>query len=88
MSRALRFQSGLPLKFWRDCVLTATYIINILPTFVLKYKAPFKILYGKSLDYSNIKAFDCLCYASVHSNDKFEAMAVKFVFPGYPFHQT
>lgn len=37
-ARTIRFHAGLPYKFWGDCVLTATHIINLLPSSVLKWK--------------------------------------------------
>ncbi|XP_060182516.1 uncharacterized protein LOC132612214 [Lycium barbarum] len=36
MARALRFQAGVPLRFWGECVSTAVYLLNRLPTPPLK----------------------------------------------------
>lgn len=33
-ARAIRFHSGLPIRFWGDCLLAATHIINLLPSSV------------------------------------------------------
>ncbi|GJX71149.1 cysteine-rich receptor-like protein kinase 8 [Tanacetum coccineum] len=43
-TRALRFHPKLPLKFWGDCVTTATYLINRLLSYVIGNVTPYEIL--------------------------------------------
>lgn len=45
-SRGLRFQAHLPIQFWRECLLNATYLINRTPTKLLKGKSPYGLLYA------------------------------------------
>jgi hypothetical protein len=47
VARALHFQSNLSLDFWGNFVLTVTYLINCLPTNVLKGQTPHEILFFK-----------------------------------------
>ncbi|XP_076910198.1 uncharacterized protein LOC143567756 [Bidens hawaiensis] len=54
-SRALLFQSKLPLKFWGDCVLTATHLINLFPTTLLDGKTPYEVLTNKVPTYDYLK---------------------------------
>lgn len=42
---ALLYQASVPLKFWDEALLTATYLINRLPTPVVNFKTPFESLF-------------------------------------------
>jgi len=88
-SRALMFHSGLPLKYWGECVLTSTYLINRFSSKVLNGLSPFQVLFGEKPSYDHLKVFGCLCYASTlkAGRDKFQARVVPCVFIGYPFGQ-
>ncbi|GJR79043.1 retrovirus-related pol polyprotein from transposon TNT 1-94 [Tanacetum coccineum] len=46
-TRAIRLHGNLTLKFWGECILTATYLINKMPVKLLDWKSPFERLYGK-----------------------------------------
>ncbi|KAK9923369.1 hypothetical protein M0R45_031791 [Rubus argutus] len=87
-ARALRFQSHLPISFWGECVLTAVYNINRLPTLLLNKKTPFEVLYRKLPDYSRMRVFGCIAFAtSVNPSSKFDPRARKCIFIGYPMGQ-
>ena len=49
IAKALRFQAHLPLEFWRECVLTATYMTNKTPSPMLDGKIPYEILFMLNL---------------------------------------
>ena len=89
IARALRMHASLPVSYWGDCVITATYLINRFPTAVLKFKTPFEVLLGTAPVYDHLRVFGCLAIASNTSRvaDKFEARGVPCVFLGYPQHQ-
>jgi len=67
---ALRFQASLPLKFWGECVLTATYLVNRTPTKLLNYKTPSEVLFGVPPTYDHLKVVRCLCYAHSHAKPR------------------
>ncbi|CAL1397449.1 unnamed protein product [Linum trigynum] len=88
-ARALRFHAGLPVKFWGECVLTATFLINRLPSSVLRNKTPYEVLLGKIPTYSHLRTFGCLVYAkdTQPGLDKFAERGRRGVFVGYPHSQ-
>lgn len=61
---ALRFEAHLPIKFWGECILTPTYLINSTPTPLLSSKTPYEILFRKRPRYDHLRIFGSLCYVS------------------------
>jgi hypothetical protein len=54
---ALLFHAHLPLKFWDDAFSTACYLINCMPTSILKNLSPFEIMFKCSPDYTFLHTF-------------------------------
>jgi hypothetical protein len=86
IARALMLQMHVPKPFWADVVLTATYLLNRMPSRVLKGKSPFEILFADKSPFSvPLKVFGCVSF--VHnlnpSRDKLDPRAHKCIFLGY-----
>lgn len=86
VARALRFQANLPLHFWGDCVLAASYIISRTPFSILHNKTPYELLFNAPPSFDEFRVFGCLCYAyNVHcKRDKLMSRSRKYIFIGYP----
>jgi histone deacetylase 1/2 len=62
---ALLANASMPLKFWDEAFLTATRLINILPSKVVDYKTPMELLFHEVPDYSSLRVFGCACWPNL-----------------------
>jgi hypothetical protein len=78
-------QANVSKHYWSHAIQTAAYIINILPSRVLDFKSPFKILKGRKIGIDHLRVFGCVCFVHVQGQhrDKFDPRAIKYVFLGY-----
>lgn len=80
----------MPQKYWDEAFLTATFLINRLPTPVLSQKTPFEMLFHVKPDYSMLKVFGCACYPHLrpYNHNKLSPRSKCCTFVGYsPVHK-
>ena len=82
---ALLATTSLPLNFWDEVFLIATYLINRLPSYNLSQKSPFELNNYLKPDYSFMKIFCCACYPYLrpYNSNKFDYKSHKCLFLGY-----
>ena len=88
-ARALFFQSRVPTRFWGECLLCATHLINRMTLSSVNFQSPYELLYGHKPSLTHLKVFGCLCYVSTIKahRSKFEPRALSCIFLGYPSGQ-
>ena len=87
---ALLANASMPLKFWDEAFLTATYLINIRPSKVIKLESPITRLFGTTPDYKSLRVFGCACWPNLrpYNTRKLAFRSKKCVFLGYsPIHK-
>ncbi|AAD21687.1 Strong similarity to gi/3600044 T12H20.12 protease homolog from Arabidopsis thaliana BAC gb/AF080119 and is a member of the reverse transcriptase family PF/00078 [Arabidopsis thaliana] len=82
---SMLFHSHTPQKFWVESFFTANYIINRLPSSVLKNLSPYEALFGEKPDYSSLRVFGSACYPCLRplAQNKFDPRSLQCVFLGY-----
>lgn len=90
--QALLADSGLPMSFWLDAVLTRQYLTNRLPTSTLPDNiTPFEAFTnGKKPDLSHLRVWGCDCYVAIPDELCPKAGFKRFraIFVGYEEHRV
>ena len=71
MTRSILKSSNMPSYMWGEAVRHSVYLLNRLPTKVLKGRTPHEAWSGRKPDLSHIKMFGCVAYMktpSVHTS--------------------
>ena len=89
--QALLADSGLPMSFWLDAVLTRQYLVNRLPTSTLPPNVtPFEsLMNGRKPDLSHLRVWGCDCYVAIPNETRGKAGPKRFRanFVGYEEHR-
>jgi hypothetical protein len=82
---SLLAHASMPLKFWDEAFLTATYLINRTPSRLLDYHTPLERLFWTKPEYLSLRAFGCACWPNIrpYNNKKLEFWSKECVFLGY-----
>ena len=62
---SLLTKAHMPSKFCDESVLIVVYLINRLPTLVLKNRSFLKVLFREQPKFEILKTFGCLCYPNL-----------------------
>lgn len=76
---------SMPLKFWDEAFINATYLINRLPSKVISNQTPLERLCQQKPDYSMLRIFGCACWPNLrpYNTRKLEFRSKQCVFLGY-----
>ena len=77
--------ASMPLKFWDEAFVTATYLINRLPSKVIQGQTPLERLFHQTPDYLNLHTFGCACWPNLrpYNSRKLQFRSKQCVFLGY-----
>ena len=89
VARSMMFHKSVPKRFWSDAVMTACYLINMIPTRILENQSPFEVLNKSRPVLDHMRTFGCVCYVLVlgEMRNKLEAKSTKAMLIGYSASQ-
>ena len=87
MVRSMMAQANLPITFWGDALLTATYILNRVPSKSVT-STPYELWTKRKPHLSNLRPWGCAAYVheSAHQHGKLGLRGKKSIFIRYSEH--
>uniref|UniRef100_A0A2N9HC31 Integrase catalytic domain-containing protein n=1 Tax=Fagus sylvatica TaxID=28930 RepID=A0A2N9HC31_FAGSY len=92
-ARALLIGAHVPSRYWDDAVATAVHLLNRMPTKVLTFQTPLKVL-SNHVPLPTVlmippRIFGCVAFVHLHKNQrtKLDPCAVRCLFLGYGLHK-
>jgi hypothetical protein len=75
----------VPSQYWDDAFSTVCYLINRMPTLLLKNRSPFELLFNCKADYTFLRTFGCACWQNLHpyNSNKLQPRSIQCLFLGY-----
>jgi len=83
MVRSMMSYSDLPTFLWGYALVTATYLLNLVPSKSVP-KTPCELWIGRKPSLSKLKIWGCPAYVLKGNPDKLEARSKLLYFVGYP----
>jgi len=89
-SLTLLSHASVPKSYWPYAFATAVYLINRMPTEVLRGISPYAKLFQRSPNYLKLRVFGCACYPWLrpYRTNKLEDRSQQCVFIGYSLTQS
>jgi histone deacetylase 1/2 len=82
---SLLAHSSMPLKYWDQAFLAATYLINRIPAKNLQFSTLLEVLLHEKPDYSMFRVFGCACWPNLrpYNTRKLAFRSKRCAFLGY-----
>jgi histone deacetylase 1/2 len=86
ITRTLLFQAHMSSPYWAEALAAATFLLNRRPSQAIGFRIPYTLLHNKSVSFSDLRVFGCLCYPnqSATAPHKLAPRSTACVFLGYP----
>nr|GEU75231.1 ribonuclease H-like domain-containing protein [Tanacetum cinerariifolium] len=84
--RSLLFLARLPPEYWVEALLTAAYLLNILPSTSINNDIPYTKVFNKPTSYTHLHPFGCLCYPYTFPPHQLAPHTTPSIFLGYPYN--
>jgi hypothetical protein len=62
---SLLSHSSIPLKYWDEAFLTATYLINHMPSCIIQEDTPYHRVFKEPPNYNFLRIFGCVCWPNL-----------------------